>query len=220
MKLAVFNGSPRGKRSNSKILIDHFLNGIKTEGPIETETYYLKDTAKTINHYSAFKKAETILFIFPLYTDAMPGIVKHFIEALKDFKDNGSKRIIYIVHSGFPEGIHTSYIERYLEKLTRRLGLVYIGTIRKGGSEGLKEMPKFMTQKLFEAFFNMGKQFMLTGTLDQKILEKLKKPHRFTLPKRLIIQFLRLFGFLDMYWNKKLKENGAYKIRFDRPYES
>ena len=32
MKLAVFNGSPRGKNSNTRILLEHFQNGFENNG--------------------------------------------------------------------------------------------------------------------------------------------------------------------------------------------
>ena len=88
----------------------------------------------------AFAGAECVLLGFPLYTDAMPGMVKHFIEALEPLagrKDNPS--LGFLVQSGFPEGLHSRYVERYLEKLAERLGCPYLGTIVKGNGEGVRD---------------------------------------------------------------------------------
>ena len=83
MKLTVFNGSPRGKGSNTKILLDHFTDGFTaTEGNTYELDYLvrLKENDDFIKH---FREAEQVLLAFPLYFDAMPAIVKSFIESLE-----------------------------------------------------------------------------------------------------------------------------------------
>ena len=57
MKLTVFNGSPRGKKSNTAILLEHFLKGfMETEGNSYELEYIVnsKDVGKLIldfRHY-------------------------------------------------------------------------------------------------------------------------------------------------------------------------
>ena len=41
MRLTVFNGSPRGKGSNTKVLLEHFTNGFMTKEAIQTIKPYL-----------------------------------------------------------------------------------------------------------------------------------------------------------------------------------
>ena len=41
----------------------------------------------------------------------------------------GNPPVGFVVQSGFPEGLHSRYVERYLEKLAARLGSPYLGTI-------------------------------------------------------------------------------------------
>ena len=82
MQYVVFNGSPRRKASNSRVLMEQFLRGF-TEVRSETwETHYLADVDRKKEHISAFSNARHVLVIFPLYTDSMPGIVKYFFESL------------------------------------------------------------------------------------------------------------------------------------------
>ena len=123
MKLAVFNGSPRGKDSNTKVLLEHFINGfMKTDGNTYEVAYLIrvKDRGSFIN---LFQEAEQVLLAFPLYDDAMPAIVKTFIESLEPLcRREGNPDIGFIVQSGFPEAIHSRYVERYLAKLAARLG--------------------------------------------------------------------------------------------------
>ena len=82
MKLTVFNGSPRGPKSNSKVLLARFLEGFgETEGNSH-DIHYLNRVGRQEDFRRAFIEAECVLLAFPLYTDAMPGVVKSFIEAL------------------------------------------------------------------------------------------------------------------------------------------
>ena len=83
MKLTVINGSPRGKSSNSKILLDRMLDGFRS---VETgyiiEEFFLKGRKNHLVAAEALQHSDIVIVAFPLYTDAMPGIVKEFIEAI------------------------------------------------------------------------------------------------------------------------------------------
>ena len=83
MQLTIFNGSPRGKESNTKILMDHFARGFTQGNENRIEVIYLNKTQDTDKHLEKFKNSRHAILAFPLYTDAMPGIVKYFIETLK-----------------------------------------------------------------------------------------------------------------------------------------
>ncbi|MDX2413926.1 MAG: NAD(P)H-dependent oxidoreductase, partial [Bacteroidales bacterium] len=144
MKLAIFNGSPRNKKSNSKILIEHFLSGYNKICSEPVPIHYLANCKQKEEQKEIFRNAEIVIIIFPLYTDCMPGIVKDFFERIAELKLTPSKKIGYVVQSGFPEAIHSIYIERYVDKLTKRLKFEYLGTIIKGGVEGIQMMPPFM----------------------------------------------------------------------------
>ncbi|MCF8358134.1 MAG: NAD(P)H-dependent oxidoreductase [Prolixibacteraceae bacterium] len=217
MKLTVFNGSPRRKKSNSTLLIQHFLNGYYANADHNTELHYLANTAKTASHVEAFEKADTALIIFPLYTDAMPGQVKYFFEQIASRNTQG-KRVGFIVQSGFPESYHSIFIERYLKKLSRDLSWEYIGTVIKGGVEGIQIMPPKMTRKLYNHFEMLGKYFSATGHFDPKIVKKLGKPYRFSPFRRFVFRLMLLTGLANFYWNMKLKGHTAYSNRFDAPY--
>jgi len=220
MKLTVFNGSPRGKGSSTKILLEHFLNGFMTTGGNTHELAYLIRVKDSDNFIKLFQEAEQVLLAFPLYTDAMPAIVKTFIESLEPLCGRqGNPDIGFIVQGGFPEAIHSRYVERYLEKLASRLGCRYIGTIIKGHCEGVWRSPPKKNKKLFQAFYQLGQIYGETGRFDEQLIHKLAKPERF--PK-LIIPLLNLLlikiGLANSYWNPMLKENNAFEKRFAKPY--
>ncbi len=218
MKLAIFNGSPRNKKSNSKILIDHFLTGYNKICPDPVSIHYLADREQKEDRKEIFRNAEEVIIIFPLYTDCMPGIVKEFIETIAEIKLTQSKKIGFIVQSGFPEVIHSVYIERYLEKLTKRLKCEYLGTIIKGGVEGIQIMPAWTTKKLFGKFQNLGEHFAKNMIFSPEIQEELRKPFKMSLMRRVLFSVIRKMGLTNFYWNSNLKKNGVFKNRFDKPF--
>ena len=219
MKLTVFNGSPRGKKSNTTILLEHFLKGfMETDGNSYKLVYIAinRDVGKLVE---MFKDTNDIILAFPLYTDCMPGIVKSFIDSLKPLcgKQNNPS-IGFLVQSGFPEAYHSRFVERYLEKLAKRLNCQYIGCIVKGGIEGTRVMPHFMTKKIFNSFYELGKAYGKSGKFNQMLLNKLAKPEHLPALARLFYSFGKLIGLVNNYWDKQLKENNAFERRFDKPY--
>lgn len=219
MKLVIFNGSPRYKKSNSKILIDHFLTGYNRICPDPVSIHYLANSKQKEDRKEIFRNAEIVIIIFPLYTDCMPGIVKDFFESIIELKFTNSKRIGFVVQSGFPEAIHSIYIERYLKKLTKRLKCEYLGTIIKGGVEGIQIMPPWMTKKLFGKFHDLGEHFAKNEVFSPEIQEVLRKPFKMSLMRRVLFSVINKTGLTNFYWNSNLKKNGAFKNRFDKPFE-
>lgn len=215
MKLTVFNGSPRGEGSNTRILLKHFINGFMT---IEWNTYelaYLNRVKDADRFLRLFQEAEHVLLAFPLYSSAMPPMVMTFIESLEPLcgrEDNPD--IGFIVQGALPESTNSRYLERYLEKLAMRLRCRYKGTVIKGGVEAIRSSPAWMNMRLFKSFFELGRTFGQTGEFDDRIVRKLAKPER--LAK---LQF-RLFNFLAnrAYWNPMLRKNNAFHQRFAIPY--
>ena len=218
-RLTIFNGSPRGKTGNTQILLEQFAGGFETNAGRSHETYHLNRVSDAERFQQAFAEAEHVLLGFPLYADGMPGIVKAFIETLEPFcgrKNNPS--IGFLVQSGFPEAAHSRYVERYLEKLSVRLGCPYAGTIVKGNSEGVRFTPPEKKPALFEPLRRLGTDYGTTGQFDPKLLQELAKPERFPKWMTLMFQVLLKTKVANMYWDNQLNENGAYERRFARPY--
>jgi NAD(P)H-dependent FMN reductase len=219
MNLVLFNGSPRKKTSNSKILIEKFLKGYNTKIDKEISLYYIMDKVENKEKgLSAFQKADTVLIFFPLYADSMPGIVKEFFEEVATLENKKPKKIGFVVQSGFAESHHSIYLERYLKKLTKRLGYDYLGTVIKGGVEGIRMMPDWMTRKLFLAFEKLGQYFALNETFSPIIVKKLAKPYKKSLFSRFLFRIFKKIGFADFYWNTQLKKYQSFDKRFDTPY--
>lgn len=173
MKLTVFNGSSRGKEGSTKILVEQLLAGFESLEGNSSALFYLNRVGEVEQFRQAFSEAEAVLLAFPLYTDAMPGIVKAFIEALEPLCGReGNPLIGFMVQSGFPEATHSRHVEQYLEKLADRLGCAYAGTIVKGNGGSVSVQPPQMTRGIFKAFRRVGESFGRTGQFDRAMLAK------------------------------------------------
>jgi multimeric flavodoxin WrbA len=224
-RLTIFNGSPRGRKGNTPLLMEHFLKGFTSLEGHSGEIYHLNHLRDAASFSQAFGEAECAWLGFPLYTDAMPGIVKAFIESLASFQGRratsdghpSNPPLGFLVQSGFPEAAHSRFVERYLEKLAGRLGSPYLGTIVKGGAEGTRIMPENMTHNLFATLEQLGRIFGETGQLDPNLLSSLAKPERYPTYMAPVFKLFVKLPVSQFYWNGQLKKNGAYERRFDRP---
>ncbi len=210
-------GSPRGKGSNSWFLAQIFIRGagmIKTYDP---NVIFLSHYKKFNHHIEAFKRAKRILWFFPVYTDAMPAMVKYFLENLAK-NDFANKEMGFFIISGFPEARHGMYIERYFINLTKKYNAQLIGSVIKGGMEGVSMQPKWMTRKVRKQVKRLGYNFARTGKLDAAISKKMRK--MVDLPKfaTFMLNIMQKIGLTNMYWNKNLKRNNAFHRRFDKPF--
>jgi hypothetical protein len=219
MRLTVFNGSPRGKASNTKVLMDHFSRGF-LENPANTlEEVFLNRTREMGGQVTKFTEAEHAVLAFPLYTDAMPGIVKSFIEALEPLRERrGNPTLGFVVQSGFPEPAHSRYLERYLAKLALRLGSPYHGTAIRGGIEGIQVQPAWMTKTSFQCFYLLGKTYSPDHGFEERILKKLAPREKLSRTRLAMFRLLTKLGPGHFYWNMQLKKNLAYERRFARPF--
>jgi NAD(P)H-dependent FMN reductase len=219
MRLVVFNGSPRGEKSTTRILLQHFLDGFMATEGNSHEVLDLVRLKEGDRFVQSFRDAEYVLLAFPLYHDSVPAMVKAFIESLEPLRGRAENPSIgFMVQSGFPEANHSRYVERYLEKLARRLACNYVGTVIKGNANRIDEQPGFVSKGVFKSFRELGRVFGETGQFDERILAKLATPERLPAFQRLIFRLMMKTRFGYLGWNKYLKANDAYEKRFARPH--
>ena len=123
-----------------------------------------------------------------------------------------------MVQSGFPEGLHSRYLERYLERLAGRLGSPYLGTIVRGNGEGVRMMPPEATRSLFGDLQALGAGLRQEGRLDPQVLARIATPERFPAYLWPVFQVLLRLPVAHSYFDGMLKQNGAYERRFARPF--
>jgi NAD(P)H-dependent FMN reductase len=218
MSLVIFNGSPRGEKSNSGLMADSFVKGFSSETEENISIFYLINKKEMNIHKEEFRRAEEVIFIFPLYADAMPGIVKEFFEEVEEY-DSAGKRIGFIIHSGFPETVHSACLAEYLQRFAEIIKAEYMGTVISGESESLKFVPEKMKNKKLSPFYHLGKKYALDREFNEDITLELGKLYKFNVFILIILRiciFLRIFNIM---WNKELKKNGSLDKRFARPYQ-
>jgi multimeric flavodoxin WrbA len=217
--LTIFNGSPRGRKGNTPIMLKQFGEGFASEPGHSYEIHNLNRLKELDRFAQTFSEAECVWLGFPLYTDAMPGMVKTFIEALAPLRGRKNNPPIgFLVQSGFPEAAHSRHIERYLQKLATRLDAPHLGTIIKGGGEGVRMLPEKANAQLFRALQGLGSGFAQTGQLNPELLPVVAGVERYpTILAPVFKIFVRL-PISRWYWDMQLKQNGVYEQRFARPY--
>lgn len=213
----VIIGSPRGKGSNSWYLAQQFIEGYNTQYLWSPKTIFLSQKNKISEHLELFRSHERIIWFFPLYTDAMPGIVKRFLDHLQP-EDFAKKEMGYFIISGFPEAHHSLYVEQYFIRLTQKYRANLLGSVIKGGMEGIKMQPAWITRKTRRQFYLQGKVLAEKGQFDPKLTQKMRKMMELPKIAKLMIPFLKKAGMIDGYWNKNLKRYNAYEKRNNKPY--
>jgi len=214
-RITVFNGSPRGKNGNTPIMLSKLMEGFGGD----YEIHHLVQIKKVEEQVKAFQEAECVWLGFPLYTDAMPGLVKNFIEDLEPFQDNGNNPPMgFLVQSGFPEGIHSRYVEQYLESLAKRLGSPYLGTIIKGSGEGTRIKAETGNMDLFVKLDVLGKGFAESGQLSSSIHKSLARPERYPRVLGPVYRWFLNTKMAHNYFDSMLKVNNAFDRRNDQPF--
>jgi hypothetical protein len=221
MKLTLFNGSPRGKKSNTKILMDHFTRGFQENHPENSvEILYLTHARDREKASDSFSNSEVLIIALPLYVDCMPAMVKETIESLEPLCNNENNPALgFVIQSGFPESIHSTFLKQYFIKLCKRLNCQYLGTVIKGGVEGIQIQPPWMKKKLFQSFFQLGKSFIENSQFDEAILHTLSKPKHLSKRALFFFKFFSKLGLTNFYWNSQMKKNNAYNDCFRAPFK-
>jgi multimeric flavodoxin WrbA len=218
--LTVFNGSPHGEKGNTARLFSNFIEGFGSLEGNGFQMHYLKRNPRMDELVGAFSDAQAVWIGFPLYTDSMPGPAKAFIEALKPLCGRKNNPPVgFFIQSGFPEAVHSRYVERYLESLCARLGSPYLGTIIKGGGESMGQGPGPAAEKVMRALYDLGRHFAETGSIDRAgLLGTIAGVERFPLVTAMIFRMIVKLPMFKGMFDKILKANGAYERSFSAPY--
>ncbi|MDA3845025.1 MAG: NAD(P)H-dependent oxidoreductase [Vallitaleaceae bacterium] len=217
MKLAVINGSPRGEKSNSKKIGAWITSQQGLHNDLTVDTYYLFKINRQDAYIEDLSGTYILLFIFPLYVDSMPGIVKLFFEKLEQKKQAfGGRPVYFVIHSGFPELIHSRSLERYLKYYaTKIMDMNHLGTIIWAGSEPLQMAPDNFFRKKIILFEGQLATILTKKRLPEDISEQLGGKEHISKFQSIIYP---ITPFKDFYWNSQLKKNKAKKLLKNQPY--
>lgn len=198
--------------------MDHFIKGFLETGDNSCEIEYLTKNRRSLRALAEkFAAAEDVIIGFPLYIDAMPGSVKEFFETLEPYMGKANNPALgFVIQCGFPETSHNRHIEKYCEKFSRRMDCRYLGSILKGGCEGLDVQPGFLTDKYYKYFYLLGVEFGKTGKIDGLLLEKLARPEH--LKAENMVQVIPFIN--QALWDSQMEKNRVLDRSFDKPLMS
>jgi hypothetical protein len=200
-------------------MLARLAEGWTEAGGGSVETLHLARRADLERAVAAYAEADVVMLGMPLYTDAMPAIVKDWIERLEPRVGMaGNPRMAFLVQSGFMESLHSRPLERYLAKLASRLGGGYAGTIVRGEGEALQSMPDEASEKMWERLRALGAQLARTGQFDPETLEKVSLIERMSPTVAALASLAVKLPIVQSYWNGPLKKNGVWDRRFAAPY--
>lgn len=220
MHLLVIHGSPRGHNpSNGALLATSFTSGFRSAFGHTSEDLALAPKREYAAIAKRFAEAERVLIVMPLYTDSMPAIVKEWLEHLPEALAATSHRprVLFLLHSGFPEAIHCRVLERYCARLAARLGCPLDGIMVKPASEGIAIQPAWMRRSFERILWNLGAGYAKDETLDPQLVKKLAGVERYRGLGRLALYLGSWFA--SYYWNSRLRKNGAFARSFARPLQ-
>jgi hypothetical protein len=217
--LLLLNGSPRGKSSNSMNMLARVAAGWERESGGSVDALHLARQADFDRAVVAYPEADTVLLGMPLYADAMPSLVKAYIEELAAYLGRpGNPPMAFLVQSGFSEAMHSRGVERYFEKLARRLSSPYAGTIVRGGGESLRSMPEEANRKLWARLVALGESLACDGRFDAALLPQVAGVERFNAPTAAALGVALRWPLPLVMWDPQMRKNGAYARRDARPY--
>ena len=217
-RLLVVNGSPRGKKGNTPVMLQKVIDGFASLPGKEVEIVHLAQIKDRLALAGTLQNFDAVLLGFPLYTDGMPGIVKEFIDGLELLKGKEhNPAMAFLVQSGFPEAAHSRYVEKYLISVAEKLHSPYLGTLVRGGGENIRMQPETANRKLFTALNELGQQLGRDGALQPETIASLSSVEKFK-PAAIPIVKLIIKVFAKTFWDVQLKRNGVYDQRFAQPY--
>ena len=217
MKLTVYNGSPRGKKSNSNRIIPWIISPEGNKKISIDEICYLNKESFHTRYVEESRSSDAFLFVIPLYVDTVPGATKSFFELMEMHKDIFSgKPVYFVVHSGFPEMIQCSLLSRYLKYFSDKIiDMDYKGTVIIGGSEAMQMAPDEAFRKLQSALKIVHKTINDKELIPENINLMINKRERLTPLRRFIFLVNPLKNF---YWYFRAGRKGLRLNLKARPY--
>ena len=121
MKTLIINGSPNGRKGNSEIFCRNFIKGMQAKPDVR---YVAEENPAVLA--ADMEEYDNWLFFFPLYVNAMPGILKRLFEHLKPSEE---KNVGYLIQSGFEEAFQSDWLCTILKNFNQRMGYKDLGIV-------------------------------------------------------------------------------------------
>ena len=140
MKIGIINGSPRGKKSNSEILIKYLCSLLEGH---KINKYYSFSSKINSEIKSEIHNADVLIFVFPLYVDSIPS---HLLDTIVKFEEekiiNSKTKIYCIVNNGFFEGKQNQLAILQMKNWCKKIGAEWGQGVGIGAGEILSYLEK------------------------------------------------------------------------------
>lgn len=181
-KICFINGSPRGKASCSKILTQVVLDMLDKE---KVQVYNLEATEsmrtkKSEEDFKLLKEMNSIIFVFPLYIDAIPSNLLEYMNAFEEYIISEKLKVdinIYaIINNGFIEGSQNINALKIMCHYAKAIGCSFKFGIGIGAGEFIREtmevipLKSRLKLKVYNALLKMAMEIENPTEKESKIL--------------------------------------------------
>lgn len=212
-RVIIVNGSPRTSESATSAFLAQLAERKMSAEGIEVKQVTVRKSLKgdLQSDFEAMRRADGLLFIFPLYFFCLPGMLMRFLQDYAAYHtqhtDGPGQRVYTIVNCGFPEPAINTEAVRVMASFSHHIGAAFgFGVCIGGGGmlEGAKDAPfmKPVFAGLEDAFSHM-----IQGEAGENVL--------------LAPKFPRSLYFLggNMGWRQMARKNGLKpKDLYRTPY--
>jgi multimeric flavodoxin WrbA len=223
--ILLLNGSPKCERSNSRLIAKFLVEKLEEKGLTSEEFFAARLLSSSENREKLLKSvddADLIILATPLYVDSVPSFTIKAMETIREHQKNvndaGTKLLIAVMNSGFPEKEHMSIALKIVQNFARESNLRWAGgiTVGMGGALGQKPLKDGggMTAKLTEGLSLASAALARGEPIPEEAEDLASKPF---MPIFLTRSYLRTFG--NRMWDKDAKNNGARAEMRARPYQ-
>lgn len=135
-KIMIINGSPRAPKSNSRQYAELFLKScsIETGYFVITQTNHL-ELCRQMDNYS------DVLFVFPLYVDAIPVTLLNFLKTLEKYAPRSKPTISILINCGFIEPEQNDVAVKIMKLYSKQNGYPFGSVLKIGSGEAILTTP-------------------------------------------------------------------------------
>lgn len=177
-KITYIDGSPRMSNCLSATLISEMSekigHSIKKQEVIKVIKDYQQNKVD-INVSKAFE-SEVLVFVTPLYYDALPSHLLYFMECMAEYRKNHkeikSQMVYMCINSGFLDSLQSKNAIEIVKNFTKKIQFQWGGAISIGGGELFKlhKTSKSQNSKLLKPVFDGIEQFTVAVS-KKKVIE-------------------------------------------------
>lgn len=146
MRVSIVNGSPKIKNSASKTLVSDLERYIGKRVNVTEIGAHSEELADDVANEIA--NSDTIVFVFPLYVDGIPGhLLSYMIQLEERTKLCSNTQVYAVVNCGFYEGEQADMALNVVRNWCAKAGVTWNGGLGVGGGGALAVMPKLNPEK-------------------------------------------------------------------------